>query len=200
MTAVTSDPDWPSACWGSSWRNAVPSPCASQASHGQTSLCPGFSTSQTAPGKQCSAHTTQNKIKRFVFVVKMGRWLSVAIWNPDAVLTQQCCVNNAKAWWRTNNYFTVCYVYKCKHTLLSRYWTGCNLRCSIHTAQLCHPETSNLRLSTLVSRGKQSLSRQACNPWHYRSRIYPKSQSPNMLYHLHSFLLVYKSDKIYVGQ
>lgn len=90
----SSDPDWPSACWGSSWRNAVPSLCASQASHGQTSPCPGFSTSQTAPGKQCSAHTKQNKIK-------MGRWLSVVLdsedgsRNPDAVLTKQCCVNNA---------------------------------------------------------------------------------------------------------
>lgn len=61
----TPDPGWPSACWGSSWHNAVPFLCASPASHGQMSPCPGFSTSQTAPGQQCSEQTKQKVLVDF---------------------------------------------------------------------------------------------------------------------------------------
>lgn len=65
VTHPTPDPDWPSACWGSSWHNAVPFLCASPASHGQMSPCPGFSTSQTAPGQQCSEQTKQKVLVDF---------------------------------------------------------------------------------------------------------------------------------------
>ena len=65
------DPHWPSACWGSSWQNAVLFLCAWPASHGQMSQCPGFSTSQTAPGKQCSEQTKPKGVSQLLW---KGGW------------------------------------------------------------------------------------------------------------------------------
>lgn len=81
-TLLTSDPHWPSACWGSSWHNAVPFLCASPASHGQMSLCPGFSTSQTAPGKQCSEHNKQKGLVDFC----ENRMVRVVLQGGDCVI------------------------------------------------------------------------------------------------------------------